>query len=82
MPVDRTKLERLITEQVDAIEADYGGDCELGNVTCVVEVRLPDGFEIRNRYNGHPMAVLGMLELVRQELLGKGVEGPGTAVDE
>ena len=32
MALDQSKMGRVVAEQMEAIEADYGDDCEIGDV--------------------------------------------------
>src|ERR1700739_1308194 len=43
-PLDAgTRLMNEVAEQMDAIEADFGRDFEIGRVITVVEIKGPDG---------------------------------------
>jgi hypothetical protein len=38
MSLDQSKVGRVVAEQMEAIENDYGDDCEIGDVCTIVEV--------------------------------------------
>jgi hypothetical protein len=40
---------RVVAEQMEAIEGDYGDDCEIGDVCTIVEVVGPHGSHVRVR---------------------------------
>jgi hypothetical protein len=67
----RSKLGEEVAAQMDAIEADFGDDYEIGNVITVVEVRRPDGAGIRVRNNAPPWVGLGMLRIAERVLEGQ-----------
>ncbi len=64
----RSKLGEEVAAQMDAIEADFGDDYEIGNVVTVVEVVKPDGAGIRVRCNQQPWIGIGMLRLAERVL--------------
>ena len=49
MALDQSKVGQHIAKQMEAIEADYGEDCEIGDVCTIVEVRGPHGSHVRMR---------------------------------
>jgi len=58
-----------VAEQMDAIEADFGRNYEIGRVITVVEVAGPDGnVGIRVRAGMYPWVALGMLEVAKKSL--------------
>jgi hypothetical protein len=68
----RSRLMREVAEQMDAIEADFGGDFEIGRVITIVEVKRPDGeVGLRVRAQQLPWVTLGMLEFARKTLEGQ-----------
>ncbi len=71
----KTKLLEEVAAQMDAIEADFGEDFEIGNFVTVVEVVRPDGAGIRVRGNQQPWVGIGMLRVAEKMLEGQ--EGPG-----
>lgn len=81
MALDQSKVGTHIAEQMEAIEADYGdrdGQWEIGDICTIVEVRGPDGAEVRMRSSASsPHATLGLLkfaELFAIANLGRGAE--------
>jgi hypothetical protein len=77
-PIERDPKAKLLEEvaaQMDAIEADFGEDFEIGNFVTVVEVVRPDGAGIRVRGNQQPWVGIGMLRVAEKMLEGQG--GPG-----
>ena len=49
MSLDQSKVGRVVAEQMEAIENDYGDDCEIGDVCTIVEVVGPHGSHVRVR---------------------------------
>jgi hypothetical protein len=81
MALDQSKVGTHIAEQMEAIEADYGdreGDWEIGDICTIVEVRGPEGAEVRMRSSASsPHATLGLLkfaELFAIANLSRGAE--------
>lgn len=77
-PIERDPKAKLLEEvaaQMDAIEADFGEDFEIGNFVTVVEVVRPEGAGIRVRGNQQPWVGIGMLRVAEKMLEGQ--EGPG-----
>lgn len=59
----RSRLMQEVAEQMDAIEADFGRDFEIGRVITIVEVTQPTGeVGLRIRAGQLPWVTLGMLE--------------------
>jgi hypothetical protein len=79
MALDQTKVGQHVAEQMEAIEADYGDreeDWEIGDICTIVEVRGPDGAEVRMRSSASsPHSTLGLLKVA--ELFAIGNFGPG-----
>lgn len=67
----KTKLLQEVAAQMDAIEADFGDDFEIGNIVTVVEVVRPDGAAIRVRGNQQPWVGVGMLRVAQRMLEGQ-----------
>jgi len=67
----RSKLGEEVAAQMDAIEADFGDEYEIGNIVTVVEVITPDGPGIRVRCNQQPWVGVGMLRVAERVLEGK-----------
>jgi hypothetical protein len=69
----RSRLMQEVAEQMDAIEADFGHDFEIGRVITIVEVKQPDGeVGLRVRAGQFPWVSLGMLEAAKKIVEGKG----------
>jgi hypothetical protein len=65
----RSRLMQEVAEQMDAIEADFGRDFEIGRVITVVEVTTPDGnVGIRVRAGQYPWVTLGMLDWAKKSV--------------
>ena len=65
----RTRLMQEVAEQMDAIEADFGRDFEIGRVITVVEVKGPNGeVGIRVRAGQYPWVALGMLDWAKKSV--------------
>ena len=65
----RSRLMREVAEQMDAIEADFGRDFEIGRVITIVEVTTPDGtVNIRVRAGQYPWVSLGMLDFAKKSV--------------
>jgi hypothetical protein len=67
MALDQSKVGQHIAEQMEAIEADYGereGDWQIGDICTIVEVRGPEGAQVRMRSSASsPHATLGLLKV-------------------
>jgi len=62
----RSRLMQEVAEQMDAIEADFGRDFEIGRVITIVEVKQPNGeVGIRVRAGQYPWVTLGMLDFAK-----------------
>ena len=86
MPLDRTVLGRIASEQMDALEDAYGDEenVEMGAVITLVEILTPVGepdergdvpvrSTIRVRHNaGDPYRVIGLLAQAQHDLLASG----------
>jgi hypothetical protein len=58
-----------VSEQMDAIEADFGRDFAIGRVITIVEVETPDGnVNIRVRAGQYPWVALGMLDFAKKSV--------------
>ena len=68
----RTRLMQEVAQQMDAIEADYGRNFQIGRVITIVEVQQPDGeVGIRVRAGVLPWVALGMLEFAKKSIEGQ-----------
>jgi hypothetical protein len=70
MPMDQSKVGQHITAQMEALEADYGEDCEIGDVCTIVEVVGPHGSHVRVRASDmRPHVVIGLLRISEEMFL-------------
>ena len=67
-PDPRAKLMEEVADQMDAIEADFGDQYQIGAVVTIVEVGTPDGPSIRVRCNAPPWIGLGLLKMGERAL--------------
>jgi hypothetical protein len=74
-PDPKAKLGEEVAAQMEAIEADFEDDYEIGNVVTVVEVIGPEGAAIRVRCNQPPWVGIGMLRVAERVLEGQGEPG-------
>ena len=76
----RSRLMQEVAQQMDAIEADFGRDFEIGRVVTVVEVvgHNPDRVELRVRAGQYPWVSIGMLDWAKKSLEAgfSGNQGP------
>jgi len=78
--VDQTKIGQVVAEQMEALEADYGDDCEIGDVCMVVEIIGPHGSTVRVRSSDSRSHVaLGLLRVAEATMLG--TYGPDNGPD-
>jgi hypothetical protein len=68
----RAKLGEEVAAQMDAIEADFGDEYEIGNVVTIVEVIRPEGAAIRVRCSQQPWVGIGMLRVAEKALEAQG----------
>ena len=73
MSLDQSKVGRVVAEQMEAIENDYGDDCEIGDVCTIVEVIGPHGSHVRVRSSDmRPHSGLGLIrKATRRETLDR-----------
>lgn len=65
----RSRLMQEVAEQMDAIEADFGRDFEIGRVITIVEVKRSDGeVELRVRAGQLPWVSMGMLDFAKKSV--------------
>ena len=67
----RATLLREVAAQMDAIEADFGDDYQIGSVVTIVEVQRPDGAGVRVRCNAPPWVGIGMIRMAEKVLEGQ-----------
>jgi hypothetical protein len=64
MTLDQTKMGQVVAEQMEALEADYDEDCEIGDVCTIVEVLGPHGSHVRVRGSDmRPHIMIGLLRM-------------------
>jgi hypothetical protein len=81
MPLDQSKMGRVVAEQMEALEADYDDNCEIGDVCTIVEVVGPHGSHLRVRGSDmRPHIMIGLLRL--SEAMFVGSMRSGSAEDE
>lgn len=69
--LDQSKVGRVVAEQMEAIENDYGDDCEIGDVCTIVEVVGPHGSHVRVRSSDmRPHSGIGLIKMAEQAMLG------------
>lgn len=77
MALDQSKMGRVVAEQMEALEADYDENCEIGNVCAIVEVVGPHGSHLRVRGSDmRPHIMIGLLRLAEGMFLGGLRAGP------
>ncbi|HEV3048110.1 MAG TPA: hypothetical protein VGY13_12210 [Solirubrobacteraceae bacterium] len=65
----RARLMEAVADQMDAIEADFGDQYEIGSLVTIVEVKRPDGASVvRVRSNAVPWIGIGMLRVAEKVL--------------
>jgi hypothetical protein len=71
MALDQTKMGNVVAKQMEALEADYGDDCEIGDVCTIVEVLGPHGSHLRVRSSDmRPHITIGLLRASEGMFLG------------
>ena len=81
MALDQSKVGTVVAKQMEALEADYGDDCEIGDVCTIVEVLGPHGSHLRVRSSDmRPHITIGLLRTSEAMFLS-GMR-PGSASDE
>jgi hypothetical protein len=72
--LDQSKVGQHVAQQMEAIEADYGEsseEYEIGDICTIVEVRGPEGSEVRMRSTASAAhSTLGLLKIAEQVALG------------
>jgi hypothetical protein len=71
MGLDQSKMGSVVAKQMEALEADYGDDCEIGDVCTIVEVIGPHGSHLRVRSSDmRPHITIGLLRASESMFLG------------
>jgi hypothetical protein len=70
MALDQSKIGQHIAAQMEALEADYGDDCEIGDICTIVEVVGPHGSHVRVRSSDmRPHVIIGLLRISEEMFL-------------
>ena len=81
MALDQTKVGQVVAQQMEALEAQYGDDCEIGDVCTIVEIIGPHGSHVRARNSdARPHSVIGLLRVAESSVLS--TYGVGDGADE
>jgi hypothetical protein len=73
-PEPRVRLMQEVAQEMDAIEADFGDDYQIGRVITIVEVLKQnaggqvEGVGLRVRAGQYPWVALGMLEAAKKTI--------------
>ncbi len=72
MSLDATKIGQVVAEQMEALEARFGEDCQIGDVCTIVEVLGPHGSSVavRSGPDVRPHGLIGLLRLAERVALG------------
>jgi hypothetical protein len=82
MTFDQTKMGRVVAEQMEALEARFGDDCEIGDVCTIVEVIGPHGSSVSVRSSeARPHTTIGLLRMAEAMML-RSIGGDDSAADE
>jgi hypothetical protein len=71
MSLDATKIGQVVAEQMEALEARFGEDCQIGDVCTIVEVLGPNGSSVavRSGPDVRPHGLIGLLRLAERVAL-------------
>jgi hypothetical protein len=70
MAIDATKIGKVVAAQMEALEARFGDDCEIGDVCTIVEIVGPHGSEVAMRSSEvHAHSLIGLLRLAENMAL-------------
>jgi hypothetical protein len=71
MAIDQSKMGQVVTAQMEALERDYGDDCQIGDVCTIVEVMGPHGSHVRVRTSEmRPHAAIGLIRMAEHAMVG------------
>lgn len=71
MALDQSRVGEQIAQQMEALDRDYGDECEIGDICTIVEVVGPHGSHVRVRSSDlRPHIIVGLLETSKEMLLG------------
>lgn len=64
MAIDASKIGQVVAAQMEALEARFGDDCEIGDVCTIVEITGPHGSEVAMRSSDmRAHSLIGLLRL-------------------
>jgi acetyltransferase-like isoleucine patch superfamily enzyme len=68
MSLDATKIGQVVAEQMEALEARFGDDCQIGDVCTIVEVLGPHGSSVAVRPGAdvRPHGLIGLLRMAER----------------
>jgi len=71
MSLDATKIGQVVAEQMEALEARFGDDCQIGDVCTIVEVLGPHGSSVAVRPGAdvRPHGLIGLLRMAERVAL-------------
>jgi acetyltransferase-like isoleucine patch superfamily enzyme len=71
MSLDATKIGTVVAEQMEALEARFGDDCQIGDVCTIVEVLGPHGSSVAVRPGSdvRPHGLIGLLRIAERVAL-------------
>ena len=79
MALDQTKVGQVVAQQMEALEAQYGDDCEIGDVCTIVEIIGPHGSHVRVRNSdARAHTVIGLLRVAEHSVLSTYGVGEGS----
>ena len=68
MSLDASKIGQVVAEQMEALEARFGDDCQIGDVCTIVEVLGPHGSSVAVRPGAdvRPHGLIGLLRMAER----------------
>jgi acetyltransferase-like isoleucine patch superfamily enzyme len=71
MSLDASKIGQVVAEQMEALEARFGDDCQIGDVCTIVEVLGPHGSSVAMRpgTDVRPHGLIGLLRMAEHMAL-------------
>src|SRR5207302_524331 len=83
MSIDQARVGEHIAAQMEAIERDYGDDCQIGDICTVVEVLGQHGSHVRVRpSDARPHVGVGLLRWAEVTLMSAGRAQPSDDEEE
>lgn len=72
MAFDQSKIGQLTAGLMDSLDADYGEDCEFGDLVVVAEILGPHGSHVvTSASTSRKHATLGLLKIAQHGLLDR-----------